>query len=85
METLLSLCYRITTEVNDVFGLSSLYIFVSSSLIICLTGFQVSAGVTNKDLVKYILFLVYQCSSVFMVSYHGNVLIDSVRNCFEII
>ncbi|XP_037910186.1 odorant receptor 85c-like [Hermetia illucens] len=74
---------RISDEVNDVFGLSTLYIFVSSSLIICLTGFQVSAGVTDKDLVKYILFLAYELFTVFVVCYHGNYLIDSGMNNLE--
>ncbi|CAD7077822.1 unnamed protein product [Hermetia illucens] len=74
---------RISDEVNDVFGLSTLYIFVSSSLIICLTGFQVSAGITNRDLVKYLLFLAYQSVSVFMVCYHGDMIIDSVSNTFS--
>ncbi|XP_037902560.1 odorant receptor 85b-like isoform X2 [Hermetia illucens] len=68
---------RFSEETNDVFGISSLCTFLSSSPIICFTGFQVSIGAANRVIGKYILFLIHQSLTVFAVCYHGNIVIDS--------
>lgn len=81
---------RIIDDLNTVFNASIFYNFLSSSLMICLIGFQITVKVNTFDLFKYFIFLITSLSQIFMTCYFGEKLIDSVKNslflfCFNIL
>uniref|UniRef100_A0A182QWX8 Odorant receptor n=1 Tax=Anopheles farauti TaxID=69004 RepID=A0A182QWX8_9DIPT len=70
-QTVVELC----NELEHMFSPSLLVNFLSSSVIICLVGFQATAGITPADLFKFVLFLVSSLVQVFLLCYYGNKLI----------
>ncbi|XP_037904907.1 putative odorant receptor 92a [Hermetia illucens] len=68
---------RVSEELNSIFSPSILFNFLASSLIICLVGFQATAGVAPLDFFKYLLFLLASLLQILLICYFGNMLIDS--------
>nr|QXO35951.1 olfactory receptor Or8 [Anopheles melas] len=66
---------ELCNELEHMFSPSLLVNFLSSSVIICLVGFQATAGITPADLFKFVLFLVSSLVQVFLLCYYGNKLI----------
>ncbi|XP_055377877.1 odorant receptor 67c-like [Condylostylus longicornis] len=73
-------CLRLAEQINQMFGVSLFLNFFTSTIIICLVGFQVTAGVGTTDLIKYCLFLISSLIQVFLLCYYGTVLIDASSN-----
>lgn len=71
---------ELCNELEHMFSPSLLVNFLSSSVIICLVGFQATAGITPADLFKFVLFLVSSLVQVFLLCYYGNKLIVAVRS-----
>ncbi|XP_017073392.2 putative odorant receptor 85d [Drosophila eugracilis] len=72
-QRLLHLCHNI----NEIFGVSLLCNFVSSSFIICFVGFQMTIGGKIDNLVMLVLFLFCAMVQVFMIATHAQRLIDA--------
>ncbi|KAI8044551.1 hypothetical protein M5D96_000720, partial [Drosophila gunungcola] len=70
---LLNLCQHI----NEIFGVSLLCNFVSSSFIICFVGFQMTIGGKIDNLVMLVLFLFCAMVQVFMIATYAQRLIDA--------
>uniref|UniRef100_A0A182J3P9 Uncharacterized protein n=1 Tax=Anopheles atroparvus TaxID=41427 RepID=A0A182J3P9_ANOAO len=66
---------ELSNELESIFSPSLLVNFVGSSVIICLVGFQATAGISAADLFKFVLFLVSSLVQVFLLCYYGNKLI----------
>lgn len=60
------------------FSPSILINYLGSSVIICLVGFQATAGVSPHEMFKFILFLVAQLAQIFIMCWYGNKVIESV-------
>lgn len=78
LKRLLNSNFRVSEELNSIFSPSILFNFLASSLIICLVGFQATAGVAPLDFFKYLLFLLASLLQILLICYFGNMLIDSV-------
>ncbi|KAH8418469.1 hypothetical protein KR009_004708 [Drosophila setifemur] len=72
-QRLLLLCQ----DINDIFGVSLLSNFVSSSFIICFVGFQMTVGGEIDNLVMLVLFLFCAMLQVFMITTHAQRLLDA--------
>ncbi|XP_016959715.1 putative odorant receptor 85d [Drosophila biarmipes] len=72
-QRLLHLCQ----DINEIFGVSLLCNFVSSSFIICFVGFQMTIGGKIDNLVMLVLFLFCAMVQVFMIATHAQRLIDA--------
>ncbi|XP_052835037.1 putative odorant receptor 85d [Drosophila gunungcola] len=72
-QRLLNLCQHI----NEIFGVSLLCNFVSSSFIICFVGFQMTIGGKIDNLVMLVLFLFCAMVQVFMIATYAQRLIDA--------
>ncbi|XP_049536874.1 odorant receptor 85c-like [Anopheles darlingi] len=66
---------ELCNQLERIFSPSLLVNFMLSSVIICLVGFQATAGVQPIDLFKFILFLISSLVQVFLLCYYGNKLI----------
>jgi len=75
-QRLLHLCQ----DINEIFGVSLLCNFVSSSFIICFVGFQMTIGGKIDNLVMLVLFLFCAMVQVFMIATHAQRLIDAVSS-----
>ncbi|XP_026480259.1 odorant receptor 4-like [Ctenocephalides felis] len=51
--------------------------FIGSSIMICLSGFQITAGVTIDELISYIIFLTTSLLQIYTLCSYGNQLIDT--------
>lgn len=60
------------------FSPSILINYLGSSVIICLVGFQATAGVSPHEMFKFILFLIAQLAQIFIMCWYGNKVIESV-------
>ncbi|ALC47755.1 Or85b [Drosophila busckii] len=67
---------RLSDGINDIFGVPLLLNFLISSFIICFVGFQMTMGVPADLMLKLMLFLVSALSQVYMICYHGQLLVD---------
>ncbi|XP_039491700.1 putative odorant receptor 85d [Drosophila santomea] len=72
-QRLIQLCQ----DINDIFGVSLLSNFVSSSFIICFVGFQMTIGSKIDNLVMLVLFLFCAMVQVFMIATHAQRLVDA--------
>lgn len=64
---------------SGVFSVTVLFNFVSSTLLICLTFFQITlVELSFADLMRYIIFFIQQVNQVGTICYLGEMLIDSV-------
>ncbi|EDW80541.1 uncharacterized protein Dwil_GK11590 [Drosophila willistoni] len=72
-QRILQLCL----DMNDIFGVSLLCNFVSSSFIICFVGFQMTIGGEIDSLVMLMLFLFCAMVQVFMIASYAQRLLDS--------
>lgn len=64
---------------EDVFGDVIFINFFASSLLICLSGFQITA-ITGYDLAKFSLFLLCALIELYMLCYYGEQFIQNVRH-----
>uniref|UniRef100_A0A6P4FN21 Odorant receptor n=1 Tax=Drosophila rhopaloa TaxID=1041015 RepID=A0A6P4FN21_DRORH len=78
-QRLLHLCHQI----NEIFGVSLLCNFVSSSFIICFVGFQMTIGGKIDSLVMLVLFLFCAMVQVFMIAAYAQRLIDASEHIGE--
>lgn len=75
-QSLIHLCQ----DINEIFGVSLLSNFVSSSFIICFVGFQMTIGSKIDNLVMLVLFLFCAMVQVFMIATHAQRLVDAVNS-----
>ncbi|KAH8330963.1 hypothetical protein KR067_009579 [Drosophila pandora] len=75
-QRLLKLCQ----DINEIFGVSLLCNFVSSSFIICFVGFQMTIGGKIDNLVMLVLFLFCAMVQVFMITTYAQRLLDASEN-----
>lgn len=52
--------------------------YIISSLVICLVGFQVVAGDSLDDIIKFVLFLFCSLIQTYIISHYGNEIIEYV-------
>lgn len=71
---LLDLCLR----VENIFSRSMLASFLLSSVIICLTGFQVFAQDSINKAIPYATFLFLHMVDVYLLCYYGNLMMEKV-------
>lgn len=64
---------------EDVFGDVIFINFFASSLLICLSGFQITA-ITGYDLAKFSLFLLCALIELYMLCFYGEQFIQNVRH-----
>ncbi|XP_055379573.1 putative odorant receptor 92a [Condylostylus longicornis] len=74
---------KLSEDVNEIFSMAILFNFLASSVIICLVGFQTTAGVSALELFKYMLFLIFELVQVWTICYLGQKLIDSSSGVAE--
>ncbi|XP_037045000.1 odorant receptor 85c-like [Bradysia coprophila] len=68
---------RLTVELDDIFGGSILFNFVSSSVIICVVGFLVTTADRSIEVVKYSFTLISSIIQVYIVCLMGDKFIVS--------
>ncbi|XP_030376288.1 putative odorant receptor 85d [Scaptodrosophila lebanonensis] len=68
---------QLSDDINNVFGVSLLCNFVSSSFIICFVGFHMTIGGKLDNVVMLVLFLFCAMVQVFMISNYAQRLLDS--------
>ncbi|KAM7361889.1 odorant receptor 85c-like [Cochliomyia hominivorax] len=73
----------LSDQLNNVFGISLLLNFVTSSFVICFVGFQVTIGATPETILKLLLFLFSSIAQVYLICYYGQQLIDSSSKIAE--
>lgn len=69
-------------ELDNIFCVSILVNYISSSLLICLVGFEVVVGVKIYEIIKFCLFLISSLMQTFALSYFGQQIIDHVRRLY---
>ncbi|CAO1401053.1 unnamed protein product [Diamesa serratosioi] len=67
----------ISRQLEKIFSVSILINFVGSSIILCLVGFQASAGVKTSELIKFCIFLLSSMVQILLLCWYGNKLIES--------
>ncbi|CAO1400259.1 unnamed protein product [Diamesa hyperborea] len=67
----------ISNQLEKIFSVSILINFVGSSIILCLVGFQASAGVKTSELIKFGIFLLSSMVQILLLCWYGNKLIES--------
>lgn len=73
---------RLTVELDDIFGGSILFNFVSSAVIICVVGFLVTTADRIIEVVKYSFTLISSIIQVYIVCLMGDKFIVSVNIIF---
>lgn len=68
----------ITKEAADIFSISILVNYLSSSIILCLAGFEIVASTDYVEILKFVLFLLSCLVLSLNMSLVGNRLLDSV-------
>lgn len=63
---------RLSEELDDIFGGSILFHFISSSMIICVVGFLAVISDDIMELVKYILALGSSIVQLFIICWLGD-------------
>ncbi|TMW51411.1 hypothetical protein DOY81_003535 [Sarcophaga bullata] len=66
---------RLTDYMNEVFGVSLLVNFISSSFIMCFLGFQMTIGVQPDTLIMLFMFLFCSLVQILMICNYGQELI----------
>lgn len=67
-------------HLEQVYSLSILVNFISSSVLICLVGYQVSIGVSFETLTKFASLLIASLVQVLMLCYYGQKLTSAGEN-----
>lgn len=67
---------------NGVFGIPLLLNFLTSSVMVCFVGFQMTLGLSADHTVKLALFLISAVSEIYLICYFSDLLIMSVRGLF---
>ncbi|XP_055847688.1 odorant receptor 85b-like [Episyrphus balteatus] len=70
----------LTDDINAAFGVSLLFNFSTSSVIICFVGVQVTTGVFNLVSLKFTVFLISSLFQVFLICYYGQKITLSSEN-----
>lgn len=65
---------------NEVFGVSLLVNFISSSFIMCFLGFQMTIGVQPDTLIMLFMFLFCSLVQILMICNYGQQLITKVMD-----
>lgn len=71
---------------NGVFGIPLLLNILTSSVMVCFVGFQMTMGLSADHIIKLALFLFSAVSEIYLICYFSDLLIVSVRGlfCWEI-
>ncbi|XP_026480257.1 putative odorant receptor 92a [Ctenocephalides felis] len=64
-------------EIENIFSPSILVNFIGSSLMICLSGFQITESLIVIELITYIIFLTTSLLQIYTLCSYGNQLIDT--------
>ncbi|KAH8306250.1 hypothetical protein KR018_005251 [Drosophila ironensis] len=68
---------RLSSKMNELFGIPLLLNFMVSSFVICFVGFQMTVGVPADMIFKLFLFLISSMSQVYLICYYGQLVADS--------
>ncbi|XP_068624014.1 putative odorant receptor 92a [Battus philenor] len=71
------MCIRAAGLLEQIYSKSILYNFMSSSLLICLTGFNVVAIKDVSIIVPFLLFLIMNLMQIFFLCFFGDMLMRS--------
>ncbi|XP_041674943.1 odorant receptor 67a-like [Drosophila eugracilis] len=69
---------RLTNVVNKVFGIPLLLNFVSSSVLVCLVGFQLTLGISIDYFFKQLVIIVAPLLEVYLLCHFSQMLITAV-------
>lgn len=67
---------------NSVFGIPLLLNILTSSVMVCFVGFQMTLGLSADHIIKLALFLFSAVSEIYLICYFSDLLIVSVRGLF---
>lgn len=70
--------YSLSDVTNSVFGLPLLLNFLTSSVMVCFVGFQMTLGLSADHTVKLALFLFSAVSEIYLICYFSELLIVAV-------
>ncbi|XP_055849947.1 putative odorant receptor 85d [Episyrphus balteatus] len=79
------LILKLCLDLNEIFGISLVFNFFSSSGIICLSAFQVTVEGPGMEFMKFFLLLISALGQLFIVCSFGNELIESSLSIIECI
>lgn len=68
---------------NSVFGMPLLLNFLTSSVMVCFVGFQMTLGLSADHTVKLALFLISATVEIYLICYFSGLLIVSVCRLFN--
>lgn len=68
---------------NGVFGIPLLLNFLTSSVMVCFVGFQMTLGLSADHTVKLALFLISAVSEIYLICHFSNLLIVAVCGLME--
>lgn len=68
---------------NGVFGIPLLLNFLTSSVMVCFVGFQMTLGLSADHTVKLALFLISAVSEIYLICHFSNLLIVAVCSLLE--
>jgi odorant receptor len=71
---------KLAQKLQDIYAISILFNFVSSSILICFVGYQASNGISFELKVKFSIMLLVSALQVLMICYHGNKLTTAAEN-----
>lgn len=63
---------------NSVFGVPLLLNFLTSSVMVCFVGFQMTLGLSADHTVKLALFMISAISEIYLICFFSDWLIESV-------
>lgn len=75
---------RLSDQLNQIFGIPLILNFIISSFVLCFVSFQMTVGVQPDEMVKLLLFLVSSLCQVYLICYHGQLIVDEVRGYINI-
>lgn len=75
----ISLFPSLTDVINNVFGFPLLLNFMSSSLLVCFVGFQMSIGLSPEQVCKLAILLVAATLEIYLICYFSDLLMTAVR------
>ncbi|KAH8274004.1 hypothetical protein KR044_007669, partial [Drosophila immigrans] len=73
----------ITNVINKVFGVSLLLNFLSSSVLVCFLGFQISIGLSPELICKLAVYLVAATTKIYLLCYFSDSLIVASEGVFS--
>lgn len=69
-----------TENLQKIYSVSIFANFSASSILICLVGYQVSAGISYENLIKFIIFLMASMIQILILCYYGERLATASGN-----